>query len=130
MKKCGAQNPITALDGALSCAYLDAVADDSFENMPVGIALPIGKLHRANVFRRRESTEPNTMDALLTAIAKARGWIDDLFELLMFDIVNAPFYLTFLRITDKKEVPRAIASIIITNSNIKITSKLIIITSV
>ena len=23
MKKCGAQNPITALDGALSCAYLD-----------------------------------------------------------------------------------------------------------
>ncbi len=27
MKKCGAQNPITALDGALSCAYLDAEID-------------------------------------------------------------------------------------------------------
>ena len=26
-KKCGAQNPITALDGALSCAYLDAEID-------------------------------------------------------------------------------------------------------
>jgi hypothetical protein len=24
MKKCGAQNPLTALDGALSCPYLDA----------------------------------------------------------------------------------------------------------
>jgi hypothetical protein len=35
-----------------------------------------------------------------------------------------------LRITDKKEAPKAIASIIITNSNITITSKLIIITSV
>jgi hypothetical protein len=45
----------------------------------------------------------------------------------MFDIVNAPFYLALLRITDKKEVQKAIASIIITNSNIKITSKLIII---
>jgi hypothetical protein len=48
----------------------------------------------------------------------------------MFDIVNAPFYLTLLRITDKKEAPKAIASIITTNSNIIITSKLIIITSV
>src|SRR3984893_8958127 len=27
MKKCGAQNPITALDGTLSCAYLDAEID-------------------------------------------------------------------------------------------------------
>ncbi len=27
MKKCGAQNPITALDGALYCAYLDAEID-------------------------------------------------------------------------------------------------------
>jgi hypothetical protein len=27
MKKCGAQNPITALDGALSCVYLDAEID-------------------------------------------------------------------------------------------------------
>ena len=27
-----------------------------------------------------EPTEPNTTDALLTAIAKAREWIDDLFE--------------------------------------------------
>jgi hypothetical protein len=27
MKKCGAHNPITALDGALSCAYLDAEID-------------------------------------------------------------------------------------------------------
>jgi hypothetical protein len=44
----------------------------------------------------------------------------------MFDIVNAPFYLTLLRITDKKEAPKAIASIITTNSNIIITSKLII----
>jgi hypothetical protein len=33
--------------------------------------------------------------------------------------VNAPFYLTLLRITDKKEAPKAIASIITTNSNIK-----------
>jgi hypothetical protein len=48
----------------------------------------------------------------------------------MFDIVNAPFYLTLLRITDKKEAPKAIASIITTNSNIKNTSKLITITSV
>jgi hypothetical protein len=48
----------------------------------------------------------------------------------MFDTVNAPFYLTLLRITDKKEAPKAIASIITTNSNIKITSKLIIIASV
>ncbi|MFZ3326406.1 MAG: hypothetical protein WA231_11135 [Methylocella sp.] len=30
--------------------------------------------------RRREPTAPYTMDALLTAIAKAREWIDDLFE--------------------------------------------------
>ena len=27
MKKCGAQNPITALDGALSCPYLEAEID-------------------------------------------------------------------------------------------------------
>src|ERR1700675_1259968 len=42
------------IDGEASAAneaFLEAVADDSFENMPVGIALPIGKLHRANVFQ-------------------------------------------------------------------------------
>jgi hypothetical protein len=31
-------------------------------------------------FQRREPTAPYAMDALLTAIAKAREWIDDLFE--------------------------------------------------
>ena len=61
MRKCGAQNPITALDGALSCAYLDAVIDrrgvvtslkEEHENSAShrqepanAVLLPVGRLH-------------------------------------------------------------------------------------
>ena len=51
--------PQAHIDGevyAANEAFLEAVADDSFENMPVGVALPIGKLHRANVFQASTST--------------------------------------------------------------------------
>jgi hypothetical protein len=45
-------------------------------------------------------------------------------------MIKCSFLSYSFRITDKKEAPKAIASIITTNSNIKITSKLMIITSV
>jgi hypothetical protein len=35
----------------------EAVDDDGFENTPVGVALPIGRLHRANVFQASKEKE-------------------------------------------------------------------------
>src|SRR3984893_14515596 len=50
-------------------AFLEVVADGSFENMPAGVALPIGKLPRANVFQASMS---NTSSRRHTG--QRQGW--------------------------------------------------------